>query len=273
MNNGLIIFIGNQSENLILSNGINISPGYSTKISLEKLTISKKPHPYSYCIANLNTVDSYDSVTYKKILKQKQNQQYNYMSCYLLCMQKQIGDKCHCQIEYLSLIYYDNLRFCYLNESLREIDNQCFIESLRLILNNSKPYLNDCDCPIECDHDFYKYSISFLEFPTRYYLPYLIESKLIKTIFNQSLNDSLESFELLRKNVARVEINYQDMMQTFISEYPKMQSTDLISSLGGILGLFLGLNFLSLIEIFDFSIQILSVFIKKFKISSNSTKK
>ena len=91
----------------------------------------------------------------------------------------------------------------------------------------------------------------------------MINSAKIKTILNQSnLSDSLETFELLRKSIARVQISYQDMMQTFITEYPKMQSTDLVSSLGGILGLFLGLSFLSFIEIFDFLLQLINILVK-----------
>ena len=79
-----------------------------------------------------------------------------------------------------------------------------------------------------------------------------MNSSLIKSFYNYNLNDSLNTFEMLKKSVARLQINYQEMMQTFITEYPKMQAADLVSSVGGILGLFLGLSFLSFIEIFDF---------------------
>jgi hypothetical protein len=265
--NGLIVFIGNKSDNSLLSNGINVSPGYETKISLERLTIIKKSQPYSYCVENLNKIDSYDSLTYKKSIQQRPNKTYNFMDCYLLCMQKKFGDKCGCQMKYIDLYYYKEMRLCYLNETLRKKDNECFYKNLKSFLKDSKTYLKVCDCPLECEYNFYKYFNSFAEFPTRNYLPYLINTSLVQSMFKNNndqrfINDSLETFDLIRKSVARIQINYQDMMQTFITEYPKTSPTDLVSSLGGILGLFMGLSFLSFIEIFDFAIQFSFILMK-----------
>ena len=95
----------------------------------------------------------------------------------------------------------------------------------------------------------------------------MIDSKLIKSLFNDSLlkNKSLDNYDLIRNNIAKVSIGYQDMMQTFISEYPKMKSADLVSSIGGLIGLFMGLSFLSFIEIFDILIQILFVLMEKIR--------
>ena len=98
-------------------------------------------------------------------------------------------------------------------------------------------------------------------------MPYLINTSLVQSMFKNNndqrfINDSLETFDLIRKSVARIQINYQDMMQTFITEYPKTSPTDLVSSLGGILGLFMGLSFLSFIEIFDFAIQFSFILMK-----------
>ena len=270
IDNGLVIFISNETVNSAFTNGINISPGYTTKISLDKLTIIKKPKPYSYCVGNLNFIDSYDSLTYKKLFMVKQGQAYNYRMCYIFCLQRHLGDICQCQLDYLGLTYYNEMRLCLINESLRNQDFRCFSNTLNLILKDSQPFLKICDCPIECEYYFYKYSSSFAEFPSRKYLPYLINAKLIKSIFNNSLNDSLDTFDILRKSIARIQIQYEDMMQTFITEYPKIQSADLVSSVGGIFGLFLGLSFLSFIEIFDLLFRFLYTFMKKTKINKVS---
>ena len=266
--NGLILFISNETVNTAVVSGIPISPGFSTKISLEKITIIKKSRPYSNCVDNLNSIDSYDSLTYKKLISQNQNQSYNYINCYITCLQKLLGDICECQLKFLDSIYYDKMRLCFSIPSLRDEDNICFQTSLKVFSNDSKPYLAKCNCPIECEYNFFRYSNSFAEFPPRNYLPYLLNSTKIKSIiFNQTdLNDSLKTFEFIKKSIARVQISYQDMMQTFITEYPKMKPVDLVSSLGGILGLFLGLSFLSFIEIFDFLLQlIICILVQKAK--------
>ena len=266
INNGLIIFISNQSINSQLSNGIGVSAGYSTQVSVEKLTINKMPKPYSNCVANLNQIDSYESLTFKKLVEQDTSlQTYNYMNCYLVCLQRHVGDLCGCQLDSLTVIYYNKMKICYSNESLREKENKCFAKSLTLFLNDSKPFLDICDCPIECDYNIYKYSTSLNEYPTRKYFSYLMNNQYIKSKFNGNLNDSLESYESLRKSVGRVKIYYEFMMETIITEYAKTQVADLVACVGGIMGLFLGLSFLSFVEFIDLLIQLIAICFKRSK--------
>ena len=59
------------------------------------------------------------------------------------------------------------------------------------------------------------------------------------------------SYSDLKQNVARVQIFYNELKETFISEEIKTKIFDLVSNIGGTLGLFLGLSFLSLIEFFE----------------------
>jgi len=46
-------------------------------------------------------------------------------------------------------------------------------------------------------------------------------------------------------------VYYQDLKYTLISEQPKVELFGLISNLGGILGLFIGFSFISLLELFE----------------------
>jgi acid-sensing ion channel 2 len=76
------------------------------------------------------------------------------------------------------------------------------------------------------------------------------------------LNNSI-SFDDLAKSVARIQIFYDELQETIISEKIKTQSFDLVSNMGGTLGLFLGLSFLSLIEIFEILFQVLFIYFDK----------
>ena len=77
----------------------------------------------------------------------------------------------------------------------------------------------------------------------------------------------------MKKSVSRVQIYFNEMKETIISEKVKTEPSDLISNLGGLLGLFLGLSFLSLIEFVEIGLQILIVLFSKNdnKISESNT--
>ena len=104
-------------------------------------------------------------------------------------------------------------------------------------------------------------SSSISEFPTMKYSKYLMNNTVVRKRFSH-LNNSI-SFDELAKNVARIQIFYDELQETIISEEIKTQPFDLVSNLGGTLGLFLGLSFLSLIEIFEILFKVLFICIEK----------
>ncbi len=63
------------------------------------------------------------------------------------------------------------------------------------------------------------------------------------------------SYHAVKDNVAKVQIGYAFMEQTIITEQKKYEFNDLISGLGGTLGLFLGFSFLSLVEFVEIIAQ------------------
>ena len=52
---------------------------------------------------------------------------------------------------------------------------------------------------------------------------------------------------------------YSDLKYTYISEKPKAETYDLVSTLGGTLGLFLGISFLSFMEIVECFLEVIFV--------------
>jgi len=61
-------------------------------------------------------------------------------------------------------------------------------------------------------------------------------------------------------NQVRFRVYYKTLKHTVINQSPKMILSDLISNIGGIIGVFLGISFLSFIEIIDFILQIIYIF-------------
>jgi hypothetical protein len=63
------------------------------------------------------------------------------------------------------------------------------------------------------------------------------------------------NYENVRKSVAKVSIFYNDLKETVITENVKISLADLVSSIGGTLGLFVGMSLLSAIEVFELLVQ------------------
>jgi hypothetical protein len=230
--NGFNIFITNSSTSSIYGEGINISPGTSTNIVLNKYSIIKQPFPYSECTQNLISIDSYDSECYRKLITTKLT--YSYDDCVRMCFQKLISENCDCQSVTYDYVYNKSLRKCVIEKSNKINDTNCLVDSWNYMTKNSS-VLKECDCPFECEFNGYQYSISFSEFPTKYYFNYLKnKSYLIKNNYPNI------SFDEMKQSIAKIQIFYDDLKHTLVSQEVKVGMEDLISNIGGIMGLFLG---------------------------------
>jgi hypothetical protein len=241
--NGFIIFINNETLDSTSFEGIKISPGTSTNIILNKYSITKQPKPYSECLDGLNSIDSYDSEYYRRYFSP--NRTYRFTECSFVCLQKYIGEKCGCQSILQPYVYFKDMRLCILNETKIAEDRECALNSILKYYQTPK-LLEECDCPFECEISEYSYTSSFSQFPTLKYSKYLRNNSLIKKRLSHSA-----SYDEIAKRVSRVLIFYDKLRETKIIENVKTQPIDLVSNLGGTLGLFLGFSFLSLIEIFE----------------------
>jgi hypothetical protein len=228
-------------------------------VILTKYHIEKQPKPYSQCTKGLVDVDSYHSDTYKQLMsfyKNKQkpeepealNRKFHYLDCINMCFQKYLGEFCQCQDPFYEFVYYDSMPFCIFSN---QNHTDCMYNVYR---SSSKTSLDKCDCPLECEASGYTYSISFAEFPTlNYYRERYLDNQILKTKFIQQ-NIEL-NFENARKSIARVVIFYNDFKDTKITEEVKTKLFDLLSQIGGTLGLFLGFSCLSMIEFLEVLLQ------------------
>lgn len=135
------------------------------------------------------------------------------------------------------------------------------ISKLKLIFNFLliKGDLNeDCtaSCPAECTKQEFSPFVSTISYPTEYFFNH--------NLFPDGKNssdypfDPNASFAEIRNNLARVEVYYDKLSYTSINQAPSMTLISLISLTGGLLGLFLGMSFLSFVEIFDLIMSLLT---------------
>ena len=106
--------------------------------------------------------------------------------------------------------------------------------------------------------------MSSSNFPTeKYYEIY----KKDKSFIEHNLKNYNISFEDFRKRALSINIFYPQLKYSLISEIPKTSIVDLFSTIGGELGLFLGMSILSFIEIIQILFETFFIILKK-KLSS-----
>ena len=106
-------------------------------------------------------------------------------------------------------------------------------------------------CPLECHSVTYELSISSLSFPNKQFYDLL------------ELNASTMSIDKFRQAYLGLDIFFPIKQYTEISETPKVTFVDLVSSIGGALGVFLSISVFSFIEILQVIVHVLLSFCKR----------
>ncbi len=214
---------GNQHESMIL-----LSSNSRSYIVLDKIIENKLGLPYNNCYKVIS-----DFKFNKTIIKyiQSLNQRYTQVNCLKLCFELDYIEKNPCN--------------CSINTTLGNVWSDCFVGfdqrnkercTMKYKTNFSKDsVVEKCAqyCPLECDSTFYTYSLS--------------SGELTPGV----------------TNTTTFRVFYNSLKVAVISQKPKTQLFDLVSNIGGIFGLFIGLSFVSLFEISEIFIEILIYSVEK----------
>ncbi|GBP43268.1 Pickpocket protein 28 [Eumeta japonica] len=120
-----------------------------------------------------------------------------------------------------------------------------------------------CDCLPACDS--VKYEAELLKSPY---------SKTIIRQFNRSLSEFSEDFTQiqLQYEIAKLEVNFKDSQFSSLSRSELFGLTDFMANCGGLLGLFLGFSFLSIVEILYYFTLRLCCIVRRERKSCNMNK-
>ena len=258
---GAQIFIHNDSLIPNVYEGLSLNVGTTSNVAFHKTFLSKIPYPYSDCTDNLNDINSYDSEYYRMTMST--NNSYRQSDCFDLCYQNYLNKKCNC---YDASIRYFNERSSFLPcESKNE--TQCQIDSMRVFaVKGYKKMCND-ECPAECYTTSYSFTTTATLYPTRSYAYSLLKDPSMIERFENKAN---VSYETLKESILNVNIYFDSLELTRIEQSKKMEISDLVSGVGGTLGLFLGISLLSIFEFIEIILEIL--FSKAKKLKSNKIK-
>ncbi|CAH1795926.1 unnamed protein product [Owenia fusiformis] len=129
----------------------------------------------------------------------------------------------------------------------------------------SNPDCHDCDCRPACEHYKYYQDISMSYWPMESAQMTFYESLMTMPGYNDSTiykllhkphddlgtadNSSQVNKDLIRKNFLRLNIYYKTIETEVISMYAEFTSGELVAEVGGTLGIFLGVSFVTLCEV------------------------
>lgn len=111
-------------------------------------------------------------------------------------------------------------------------------------------------CPLECSWIFYNQYTSFADYPSTIYASSLQKNPRILAKFAANFLSQL-THESLKRNVLELSVFYGDLGYEKYEEVADVEWLDLVSNIGGTLGLFIGMSFLSFVEIFDVLLQVI----------------
>ena len=253
---GALIRIGNSSYSSDYSNGgIFVPPGSSSFISVEREFKSILPKPYSNCeidspqLKLMNKSYLYDLIS-------QSDYAYSQNLCFSECLQNYFIEKYNCTLYIFVSLF--NVSLCeydvYLN--IIETDNAFKNDFINEVC---RPL-----CPLECNQTLYKPTVSSYQLIGTQFLEKVLNNSNLTSDFIIRILDSTQ----IEKSLIQVSIFYESLSYILSEETPRMDMVSLLASIGGNLGLFLGVSVFSLYEMVEVALEIF--FIQKdLKKSSN----
>ena len=129
-------------------------------------------------------------------------------------------------------------------------------------------------CPLECYSITYQVTSTFSNYPNyKYALNSLISNPILTSkLMMDTSNETMSKYDLVKQSVLSLNVYYDQLGFIEITREVKLEIVDLVSAIGGLLGLFLGMSFLSFAELIEIILETLAITLEKYKTSKKSNK-
>ncbi|XP_041357771.1 acid-sensing ion channel 1-like [Gigantopelta aegis] len=219
--------------------GLWVGPGLSAYIAIKRSSKTLLPPPYkafgsSVC---LNT----KSPSFTTPLIRFHDYNYTKLACVQECLTDILVQMCGCRIFFGP----GNDTICSAKETMN-----CYIKARS---NLTMTDFENCSCPEPCHQVHYTPTFSHANFASDF-----IAYQLVKENF-------MNSTDYLSRNSIELRIFYESLLNTRIVQRPEVTYLDILGTLGGHMGLFLGASLLSLSEIIEMCIVVIARIISKIR--------
>ena len=247
---GLHVFLGNKSDLEYELMGFDVPTGFQTNIALEKTIINKLPTPKSECVNDSKEPRFKNNIFVSLLSNMSLN--YSQNQCFDLCYQYSLIKNCGCYDPLLPSFGAD--RICSDN-----IDLLCDYNFNDYFADN---VVGVCEqkCPPECDSLFYTYTTSQSQFPSKYYAKNFIKDFILEKFSNSKKVD----FDAIQDSSLALSIYFKATEHNFIKELQETNTVNLLSQIGGTMGIFLGASILSYFEMLELFLESVFLFYAHF---------
>ncbi|KAM8972026.1 epithelial sodium channel subunit gamma-like [Pelodytes ibericus] len=220
--------------------GVNVPPGQESDIGVVKVHVKRLTEPYnSRCSTGKNIKNFYADV-YRT--------DYSREACKKSCAQAKMIKNCGCRMWEFPAPPGSNIPLCNISEPF--VNNCVEMYEYKLSHDQLK-----CHCPLQCEEEIFELTLSSSQWPSSMYL----ES------FSRRLHSRkrYKHTESIRDNVVKVVVYYQQLNYELIEEVPSMQLVDLFSSIGGLVGLWIGVSVCTVAEFFELILNLLTFVVRQ----------
>lgn len=220
---GLYLAVHNMSKEVMTKyEGMKIPVGKATDIGITRTFYYGYPYPYSKCYDNpRKTYPNFNDTFYK----QAEKDFYSQKLCFEFCLQGLfISPNCGCLDP--SIKSRNNIKE--LCSDIRQIE--CVLAVRREF--DSKDLAKPCEeyCPLECDKIKYETHTSMSDYPTNYYYEIISKNPKLKDKYdNVGKNVSFDTF---KSSVVMLNVFYEDLGYTAITQKPAYTFDTLIGVIG-----------------------------------------
>ncbi|XP_075061406.1 epithelial sodium channel subunit beta-like [Mixophyes fleayi] len=218
--------------------GVNVPPGQESDIGVVKVHVKRLQEPYSSRCSSGHDIRNYYADVY--------GTDYSREACKKSCAHYKIIKNCGCRMWEFPAPPGCNVPLCNISEPSV---NNC-VETYEYKLSHDQL---KCHCPLQCEEENFELTLSSSQWPSSTYLDYF--SKRLQT----SRGD--HDMQTIRDNVVKVVVYYQQLNYELIEEVPSMQLVDLFSSIGGLVGLWIGVSVCTVAEFLELIVNLLTFII------------
>jgi len=235
----LVIYIHNQTLKplTVFNKGHSISPGTNNYFVIERIFEKRLPLPYNDCYEDFSLFPL-NKTLIEFILNKGIS--YTKSECVRLCQNlyyiRDYMANCGC---FLNSLDESLFLKCKLNTN----NNQSADCVTNLLLEFAGKTEEKCReyCPFECR----TYSIDIKQYSETLISKGNITNRI------QFKFPEFNTYENVSRSFFSISVYYDELKYTLISQRPQTETFDLISNIGGIVGLFLGMGLMSFMELFE----------------------